>query len=51
MLITYTGLFWGRKTWSLTVREEHRVFENIALRRIPAFKGTKVTGGWKILYG
>jgi hypothetical protein len=36
------------ETWSLTVREEHklRVFENRVLRRIFGPKGDGMTGGW-----
>jgi hypothetical protein len=39
----------GCETWSLTLREEHRlrVFENRVLRRIFGPKRDKVTGGWK----
>jgi hypothetical protein len=37
------------ETWSLTLREEHRlrVFENRALRRIFGPKRVEVTGEWK----
>jgi hypothetical protein len=40
------------ETWSLTVREEHklRVFENRVLRRIFGPKRDGVTGGWKKLH-
>jgi hypothetical protein len=39
-------------TWSLTVREEHklRVFENTVLRRIFGPKRNGVTGGWRKLH-
>jgi hypothetical protein len=39
------------KTWSLTLREEHRlrVFENRVLRRIFGLKGDKVMGEWRKL--
>jgi hypothetical protein len=39
-------------TWSLTLREEHRlrVFENRALRRIFGSKGVEVMGGWRKLH-
>jgi hypothetical protein len=39
-------------TWSLTLREEHRlrVFENRALRRIFGPKWDEVTGGWRKLH-
>jgi hypothetical protein len=37
---------YGCETWSLTLREEHRlrVFENVALRRIFGPKRNEVTG-------
>jgi hypothetical protein len=40
------------ETWSLTLREEHRlrVFENRMLRRIFELKRDKVTGGWRKLH-
>jgi hypothetical protein len=40
------------ETWSLTLREEHRlrVFENRVLRRIFGTKGDEVTGGWRKLH-
>jgi hypothetical protein len=39
------------ETWSLTVREEHKlkVFENKVLRRIFGPKSDGVTGGWRKL--
>jgi hypothetical protein len=42
----------GCKTWSLTLREEHRlrVFENKVLRRIIGPKMDEVTGGWRKLH-
>jgi hypothetical protein len=42
----------GCETWSLTVREEHklRVFENRVLRRIYGPKRDRVTGGWRKLH-
>jgi hypothetical protein len=41
----------GCETWSLTVREEHklRVFENRVLKRIFGPKRDGVTGGWRKL--
>jgi hypothetical protein len=44
-------VLYGRETWSLTLREEHRlrVFENRALRRIFVTKRVEVTGGWRKL--
>jgi hypothetical protein len=45
-------VLYGRETWSLTVREEHklRVFENRVLRRIFRPKKDGVTGGWRKLH-
>jgi hypothetical protein len=42
----------GCETWSLTLREEHRlkVFENRVLRRIFGPKGDEVTGEWRKFY-
>jgi hypothetical protein len=44
-------VLYGCETWSLTVREEHklRVFENRVLR-IFGTKRDGVTGGWRKLY-
>jgi hypothetical protein len=40
---------YGYETWSLTLREEHRlrVFENRVLRRIFGPKRDEVTGQWR----
>jgi hypothetical protein len=40
---------YGCQTWSLTLREKHRlrVSENRVLRRIFGPKGNEMTGGWK----
>jgi hypothetical protein len=40
------------ETWSLTLREEHRlrVFEDRVLRRIFGPKGDEVTGEWRKLH-
>jgi hypothetical protein len=40
------------ETWSLTLREEHRlrVFESGVLRRIFGPKRDEVTGGWRKLH-
>jgi hypothetical protein len=40
-------ILYGCETWSLTLREEHRlrVFENKVLRRIFGPKRDEVTGG------
>jgi hypothetical protein len=45
-------VLYGCETWSLTVREEHklRVFENRVLSRIFGPKRDEVTGGWRKLY-
>jgi hypothetical protein len=42
----------GPETWSLTLREEHRlrVFESRMLRRIFVPKRDEVTGGWRELH-
>jgi hypothetical protein len=43
---------YGCETWSLTLREEHRlrVFENTVLRRIFGPKRDEVTGEWRKLH-
>jgi hypothetical protein len=43
---------YGCETWSLTLREEHRlsVFENRVLRRIFGPKRGEVRGGWRKLH-
>jgi hypothetical protein len=45
-------VLYGCETWSLTLREEHRlrVFENKVLRRIFALKRDEVTGEWRKLH-
>jgi hypothetical protein len=45
-------VLYGCETWSLTLREEHRlrVFENRALRRIFGPKRDEVTGEWRKLH-
>jgi hypothetical protein len=50
--IIFPAVPYGCKTWSLTLREEHRLrtFENRVLRRILGPKRDKVTGGWKKLH-
>jgi hypothetical protein len=44
-------VLYGRETWSLTLREEHRlrVFENRVLRRIFGPKRDEVIVGWRKL--
>jgi hypothetical protein len=43
-------VLYGCETWSLTLREEHRlrVFENRVLRRIFGPKRDEVTGEWRM---
>jgi hypothetical protein len=45
-------VLYGGVTWSLTLREEHRlrVFENRVLRRIFGPKMDEVTGDWRKLH-
>jgi hypothetical protein len=45
-------VLYGCETWSLTLREEHRlrVFENMVLRRIFGPKRNEVTGEWRKLH-
>jgi hypothetical protein len=45
-------VLYGYETWSLTLREEHRlrVFENRVLRRIFGPKRNEVTGRWRKLH-
>jgi hypothetical protein len=45
-------VLYGCETWSLTLREEHRlsVFENRVLRRIFGPKRNEVTGEWRKLH-
>jgi hypothetical protein len=50
--IILTVVLCGCETWSLTVREEHRlrVFEKRVLRRIFGPKSVEVTGEWRKLH-
>jgi hypothetical protein len=45
-------VLYGCETWSLTLREKHRlrVFENRVLRRIFGLKRDEVTGEWRKLH-
>jgi hypothetical protein len=45
-------ILYGCETWSLTLREKHRlrVFENKVLRRIFEPKRDEITGGWRKLH-
>jgi hypothetical protein len=44
-------VLYGCETWSLTVREEHRlrIFENRMLKRIFGPKRNEIIGGWRKL--
>jgi hypothetical protein len=46
-------VLYGCETWSLTLREEHRlrVFENRVLRRIFGLKRDEVMGGGRKMHG
>jgi hypothetical protein len=48
----FVVVLYGHATWSLTLREEHRlrVFENRVLRRILGSKRGEVTGSWRKLH-
>jgi hypothetical protein len=52
MTTIFPVVLYGCKTWSLTLREEHklRVFENKVWRRIFGPKRNEVTGGWRKLH-
>jgi hypothetical protein len=45
-------VLYGCETWSLTLREDHRlrVFENMVLRKIFGPKRDEVTGEWRKLH-
>jgi hypothetical protein len=51
-IIILTVVLYGFETWSLTLREEHRlrVFENRVLRRIFGPQRDEVTGEWRKLH-
>jgi hypothetical protein len=50
--IIFPVVLYGCETWSLTLREEHRlkVFENRVLRRIFGQRRGEVTGEWSKLH-
>jgi hypothetical protein len=50
--INLPGVLYGCETWSLTLRDEHRmrVCENRVLRRIFISKRDEVTGEWRKLH-
>jgi hypothetical protein len=52
MAIILPVVLYGCETWSLTLREEHRlrVFQNRVLRRIFGPKKDEVTGEWRKLH-
>jgi hypothetical protein len=51
-IIILPVVLYGRETWSLTLREEHklRAFENRMPRNIFGPKMVEVTGGWRKLH-
>jgi hypothetical protein len=51
-MIILLAVLYGCETWSLTLREEHRlrVFENRVLRRVFGSKRDEVTGEWRKLH-
>jgi hypothetical protein len=51
-IIVLPVFLYGYETWSLTLREEHRlgVFENRVLRRISGPTRDQVTGEWRKLH-
>jgi hypothetical protein len=51
-LVIYNVVMYGCETWSLILREEHRlrVFGNGVLRRIFGPKRDEVTGDWRKLH-
>ena len=50
--IILSVVLYGCETWSLTLREEHRlrVFENKVLRKIFGAKRDEITGEWRNLH-
>jgi hypothetical protein len=51
IVLTVPVVLYGCETWSITLREEHRLrFENEVLRRIFKPKRDEVTGGWRKLH-
>ena len=43
-------VLYGCETWSLTLRDEHRVFENKELSKIFGAKRDEITGEWRKLH-
>jgi hypothetical protein len=52
MAIILPLVLYGYETWSLTLREKHRlrVFQNRVLRRIFGLKKDDITGEWRKLH-
>jgi hypothetical protein len=50
--VIFPVVLYGCETWSVTLREEHRlkVFENRVLRRIFGQNRDEVIGGWRTLH-
>jgi hypothetical protein len=50
--LIFPVVLYGHETWSVTLREEHRlkVFENRLLRRIFGLKRDEVIGCWRTLH-
>jgi hypothetical protein len=48
--ITSPAVLYGCENWSLTLREEHIVFEKKGLRGIFGTKMEEVVGGWRRLH-
>jgi hypothetical protein len=50
--VTLFVVLYGCETWSLILREEHRLrlFENRVLRRIFGFNWGKITRDWRKLH-
>jgi hypothetical protein len=50
--IILSVVLYGRETWSLTLKEKHRLraFEKRVLRRISGLKRDEVIGGWRKLH-
>jgi hypothetical protein len=49
--ITLSGVLYGCETWSLTLRQVHKmgVFENMVLGRISRERRDEMVGGWRKL--
>jgi hypothetical protein len=50
--IIVPAVLYGCETWSLTLREQHRlrVFQNRVLKRISGLKKDEIMGGWRKLH-